>query len=59
MVLSLSFAVVCQREISSSGFSLSQFVVFLHVTPDRLMMIRSHLCVEHKHLPGLLQLMAK
>ncbi len=29
---------------SSSGFSLSQFVLFLHVIPDRLMMIRSHLC---------------
>ncbi len=26
---------------SSSGFSLSQFVLFLHVIPDRLMMIRS------------------
>ncbi len=31
---------------SSSGLSLSQFVVFLHVIPDRLM-IRSDLCVEH------------
>ncbi len=49
---------------SSSGFSLSQFVLFLHVTPDRLMMIRSDLCVEHwllsdKNLTGLLQLMTK
>ncbi len=26
---------------SSSGFSLSQFVLFLHVIPDRQMMIRS------------------
>ncbi len=34
----------CHR---SSGFSLSQFVLFLHVSPDRLMMIRSDLCVEH------------
>ncbi len=42
---------------SSSGFSLSQFVLFLHVIPDRLMMIRSDLCVEN--LTGLLQLMAK
>ncbi len=25
----------------SSGFSLSQFILFLHVIPDRLMMIRS------------------
>ncbi len=32
---------------SSSGFSLSRFVLFLHVFPDRLMMIRSDLCVEH------------
>ncbi len=32
---------------SSSGLSLSQFVLFLHVIPDRLMMIRSDLCVEH------------
>ncbi len=31
---------------SSSGFSLSQFVLFLHVIPDRLMMIRSDLCVQ-------------
>ncbi len=37
---------------SSSGLSLSPF---LHVTPDRLMMIRSDL----KHLTALLQLMAK
>ncbi len=34
-------------------------VLFLHVIPDRLMMIRSDLCVEHKNLTGLLQLMAK
>ncbi len=33
---------------SSSGFSLSQFVLFLHVIPERLMMIRSDLCVEHR-----------
>ncbi len=32
---------------SSSGLCLSQFVLFLHVIPDRLMMIRSDLCVEH------------
>ncbi len=37
----------CWRCHSSSGFSLTQFVRFLHVTPDRLMMIRSDLCVEH------------
>ncbi len=37
---------------SSSGFSLSQFVLFLHVIPDRLMMIRSDLCVEHWLLSG-------
>ncbi len=35
---------------SSSGFSLSQFVLFLRVIPDRLMMIRSDLCVEHRLL---------
>ncbi len=50
---------------SSSGFSLSQFVLFLHVIPDRLMMmIRSDLCVLSdslckRNLTGLLQLMAK
>ncbi len=32
----------------------SQFVLFLHVIPDRLMMIRSDLCVEHKNLTGLI-----
>ncbi len=37
----------------------SQFVLFLHVTPDRLMMIRSDLCVSDKNLTRLLQLMAK
>ncbi len=36
-----------RRLHSSSGFSPYQFVLFLHNTPDRLMMIRSHLCVEH------------
>ncbi len=36
---------------SSSEFSLSQFVLFLHVIPDRLMMIRSDLCVEHWLFP--------
>ncbi len=40
----------------SSLFSLSQF---LHVIPDRLMIIRSDLCVDHKNITGLLQLMAK
>ncbi len=51
---------------SSSGFSLSQFVLFLHVIPDRLMMIRS-MCgalavvrlLVQTNLTGLLQLMAK
>ncbi len=51
---------------SSSGFSLSQFVLFLHVIPDRLMMIRS-LCgalavvrlLVQTNLTGLLQLTAK
>ncbi len=33
---------------SSSGFSLSQFVLFLHIIQDRLMMIRSDLSVVHK-----------
>ncbi len=52
-----------RRGPSSSGFSLTQFVLFLHVIPDRLMMIRSDLCVEHwllsdKNLTELLQLMA-
>ncbi len=49
---------------SSSGLSQSQFVLFLHVIPDRLMMMRSDLCVEHwmltdKNLTRLFQLMAK
>ncbi len=53
-----------RRYHSSSGLSLSQFVLFLHVIPDRLMMIRSDLCVEHwllsdKNITGLLQLMVK
>ncbi len=54
---------------SSSGFSLSQFVLFLHVIPDRLDdgEIRSlcgalavvRLFVQNKNLTGLLQLMEK
>lgn len=34
---------------------VSQFVLFFHVTPDRRMMIRSHLCVEHWLLSDSLQ----
>ncbi len=37
----------CRRCHSSSGFSLSQF---LHIVPDRLMMIRSDLCVEQTQI---------
>ncbi len=45
---------------SSSGFSLAQYVLFLHVIPDKLDddQIRS-LCGANKNLTGLLQLMAK
>ncbi len=44
---------------SYSGFNRSQFVLHLQVIPDGRMKIRSDLCAEHKHLTGLLQLMAK
>ncbi len=38
---------------------LSLFCFFMSLQPDWMMMIRSDLCVEHKNLTGLLQLMAK
>ncbi len=46
---------------SSSGFSLSQFVQFFHVTPDRLDddQIRSICVLLDKNLTGLLQLITK
>ncbi len=52
---------------SSSGFSLSQFVLFLHVIPDRLdddqiRVWRTGCCqtpCANKNLTALLQLMAK
>ncbi len=52
---------------SSSGFSLSKFVLFLHVTPDRLSDDQipvwstgyRQTSSAKKNLTGLLQLMAK
>ncbi len=42
VLCALEQSLLCRRflEMSSTGFSLSQFVLFLHAVPGRLMMIR-------------------
>ncbi len=52
---------LCRRflEASRDTVLLDWVSVCCVSSPDRLMMIRSYLCVKHKNITGLLQLMAK